>query len=483
MRVAICDDDEWELNHLSRLMTEYQQKRGINIDCRFFHSGTDFLCDVKAGEYDLVLLDILMPGVSGIQAAQELRELDKNVKLIFISASPEFAMESYRVEAYHYLLKPADAALLFQLLDRAVSELSAQQAQGLVLKNRDGVIRVSFTGIEYVEVINKTVFFHLADRTVREVTAAMGDFERQLLDRPEFIKPHRSYLVNLNFVQSIDTNCIVTKNGHRIPVSRLRHSQVRDAYMGFLYQAESIVSAYGAQAASSENPGYSGGLWRILLVDDDSGERILWGNILRSHGCIVQLAGNREEAVRLLADQLCDCVLLDVMLSGEDGFSLCEELRRIADVPVIFLSCLTEADKQIQGFAAGGIDYITKDTPAELFWAKVETRMKLSASDRTVFCYGSLLLDLAERKVLIDGKELYLTPIEFDILQLLSKNTERIFSPEEIFGMVWCGQPWDDGQMVQIHMSRLRRKLEKACGHHFIESVWGQGYRFVPDDT
>lgn len=483
MRIAVCDDDEWELSHLSGLITEYQLTRGINIDSRFFHSGTDFLCEMKGGEYDLVMLDILMPGINGMQAAQELRMLDKEVKLVFISASPEFAMESYSLDAYHYLLKPADAGSLFPLLDRVAGDLAIQQDQGFVLKNRDGIVRVSFTAIEYVEVIDKTVFFHFADRTVREVTAAMGDFERQLLDRQEFIKPHRSYLVNLNYVQSIGTNCIMTKNGQRIPVSRLRRSQVRDAYMDFLHQANAVVPVHDAGAASLENSGRSGGLWRILLVDDDLEERTFWGDILRGHGCIVQFAGNGEEAVRLVADQPCDCVLLDVMLPGEDGFSLCEEIHRITSTPVIFLSCLTETDKQMEGFAVGGVDYITKNTPAELFWVKVETRMKLAASERTRVCYGSLLLDLAGRKVWIDGKELYLTPIEFDILLLLSKNAEHIFSPEEIFGMVWCGQPWDDGQMVQMHMSRLRRKLEKACEHHFIESVWGQGYRFVPNDA
>ena len=149
--------------------------------------------------------------------------------------------------------------------------------------------------------------------------------------------------------------------------------------------------------------------------------------------------------------------------------------------PVIFLSCITETDRQVEGFSAGAIDYITKDTPTELFWAKVEARIKLAVSHRTQFRYGPLLLDLKGRRVLINGEELLLTPIEFDILWQLSEHSDHVFTPEEIFGMVWGGQPWDGGKMVQTHMSRLRRKLEKAWGeHHFIESVWGQGYRFVP---
>lgn len=485
MRVAICDDDEGEIAHLSELIAEYRLSRGVSLDCHFFHSSIDFLCDVKAGEYDLVLLDVVMPGVNGIKAAQELREKDRNVKLVFVSLSPEFAVESYRVDAYHYLLKPVDAEALFPVLDKAGKELAAQKEQGLVLKNREGIVRLSFAEIEYVEVINKKVSFHLTDGAIREVTAALADLEGELLTRPEFIKTHRSYIVNLSRVQAVGANCAMTESGHSILVSRQRHSQVQNAYLSFLSQSGTSASApEGQDTLSSEKQERNDGLWRILLVDDEPADRILWADILRCHGCMVHLAENGEEALKLAANETYDCILLDVRIPGEDGFSVCGKLRGLTHAPVIFLSCVTEPDRQVEGFSAGAVDYITKDTPAELFWTKVETRIKLAASDRTQFRFGPLLLDLAGRKVLVNGEELFLTPIEFDILWQLSEHLDHVFSPEEIFGMVWAGQPWDGGKLVQTHMSRLRRKLEKAWGeHHFIESVWGQGYRFVPTNN
>lgn len=476
MRIAVCDDDEQEISRVGKLLAEYQISREELIDCHYFTNSTDFLCELKGGEYDLVLLDVLMPGTGGIQVAQELRELDKNVRLIFVSASPEFAVESYSVGAYYYLLKPIDADAFFTLLDKIGGELSAQAEQGFILKSRDGVVRIAFARLVYVEVMNKTVFFHLADGSVRETTAALADVEEKLLSRPEFLKTHRSYLVNLNYVQAIDINCVMMKNGHSVPVSRQRRSQVQDAYMQFLRRTET-----GDSASASDRRERPKGPWRILLVDDDPADRAVWADILRSHGCMVQLADSGEDALRLAADGLCDCVLLDVMIPGEDGFSICERFHKLMDIPIIFLSCLTEPEKQVEGFAAGGIDYITKDTPAELFWAKVETRIRLAMSERTQLRYGPLLLDLAGRRVLIGERELSLTPIEFDILCRLSENAGRIFTPKEIYGMIWGGQPWDGGQLVQMHMSRLRRKLEKTWEeHHFIESVWGQGYRFVP---
>lgn len=483
MRIAVCDDDEQELTHLMKLIGQYQSSRGISNDCRFFNNSTDFLCDMKGGEYDLILLDILMPGVSGIQVARELRELDKNVKLIFISSSPKYAMESYRVGAYYYLLKPADAASLFPLLDKVGSELFMQREQGFVLKERKGVVMISFAELEYVEVINKTVSFHMADGSVREVTAALADIEEKLLSRTEFIKTHRSYVINLKYVQSIGATSILTKNEHLVPVSRRRRSQIEDAYVQFLQQGGSVV-----WASDDKKKGVVGkrercdGPWRILLVDDEPDERTYWADILRRHGCIVQCVENGVDALQTVADDCYDCILLDVKIPGEDGFSICEKLCRIVSAPVVFLSCVTEPDRQIEGFAVGGIEYITKDTPAELFWAKIETRIRLAVTDRSQLYYGALVLNLTERSAMIDGRELPLTPTEFDILWKISERPEHIFTPEEIFSMVWGSQLWDGGQTVQLHMSRLRRKLEKAWGkHHFIETVWGQGYRFVPE--
>lgn len=475
MWTAVCTEDEQERSHLLELLAEYQSLCGEPMDCHSFPNSTDFLCDMKGGEYDLILMDIQMPGRDGIRAAQELRERDQSVRLIFVSASPEFAVESYHVGAYHYLLKPVDAADLFPLLDRIRGELSWQEEQGLVLRSREGVVRIAFSKLEYVEVMNKTVSFHLTDGAVYEVTAALADFEEKLLSRPEFIKTHRAYLLNLGCIQAIGAGGAVTKSGHRILVSRQRRSRLQEAYMQYQQQSKRAVFVPPSEETHSDGP------WRILLVDDDPAARACWSEILKCHGCMVQEAENGEDAARLAKEENCDCVLLDVMLPGEDGFSICERLHKLTGAPVIFLSSRTEAEQQLKGFTSGGIDYITKDTPGELFWAKVEAHIRLAKSERTQFCYGPLLLDLKNRRSLIHGKELSLTPAEFDLLLFLSGHTGHIFTPEEIASMLWGRRPGNGGQEVQIHMSRLRRKLEQAwSGHCFIETVWGQGYCFVP---
>lgn len=349
-----------------------------------------------------------------------------------------------------------------------------EDRQGFVLKNKHGIVRIEFARLEYVEVINKIVSFHLTGGRTQEVKAALADFEEILLSRPEFLKVHRSYLVNLNRVQTVGGGEIVTDSGHTVPVARKRRMQVQDAYMQFLHEHEEEPKR------ASEKKERAGGEWRILLVDDEPAECTRWTDILQSHGCVVEQAQSGEEALTYAAENAYDCILLDVMLPGEDGFLLCGKLRRLAQAPVIFLSCLTGADKQMEGFSAGGVDYITKDTPAGLFWAKVETRMKLALSECTRFRYGPLVLDLSQRRAYMEGKELNLTSIEFDLLRLLSEQTGCVLTLEELFKIVWGERPWDGGETVQMHMSRLRRKLEKVWKEHdFIEPVWGQGYRFV----
>lgn len=323
-----------------------------------------------------------------------------------------------------------------------------EKEEEFALKCKDGVVRIAFADLEYIEVINKTVFFHLAGGAVHEATAALAGFENEFLARPEFVKTHRSYLVNLGCVQAVGEQCAVTKSGNNVPVSRQRRNQVQDAYMQFLNQEAADASSGAQENSFAEKKVRPEGPWQILLVDDDLDECTYWAEILQKHGCMTHLAENGRKAVELAGKEYFDCVLLDVMISGENGFSICEKLHRLTGAPVIFLSCMTEADMQLKGFMSGGIDYITKDTPAELFWAKVRTGIKLAASECIQMRFGPLLLNLTERRVWMNGKELPFLSAEFDILWRLSEYPGRIFTPEEISDMVWGDASLEGGQMA-----------------------------------
>lgn len=375
-----------------------------------------------------------------------------------------------------------------------IGDAPAGRQAHLVLENREGTVKIPLDELEYVEVLNKKLSFHMAGGGLREVTGALADVEEGLLSRPEFVKTHRSYLVNLGCVQAMDAGSVVTKSGQRIPVSRQRRGPVRDAWLCFFRREGSgpvsggagaaVPAADGAGAGDAAAGKRPEGPWRILLVDDEPAECAFWADVLRGHGCVVSPVKSGGEALVLADEARFDCVLLDVMIPGEDGFSICKRLRGKTCAPVIFLSCVTESERQLEGFAAGGIDYITKDTPAELFWTKIKTRIRLSQpGERTQSVYGPLLLDLKKRKAYMDGGTVPLAPAEFDILWLLSEHADRVFLPEEIAETLWGREPLDKGQAVFHAMTGLVRKLERAWrGHRFIEAVWGEGYRFVPPD-
>lgn len=481
MRIAICDDDQRELERLTALLINYRANKKIELSFHVFKSGTELLFDFKGDEYDLIILDILMPGIDGIQTTKEIRQMDKEAKIILLTSSPEFALESYSVGAYYYLLKPATDKTLFPLLDKAYIELSAQEEDSLLIRDREGVIRVHFTWIEYVEVMNKNVSFHLTDGSVRECFGSLSDFEDELLSQTGFLKIHRSFLINLKHIQFLNAKGVRTRSGHAIPISRKMYPQIKEAYMQYLFQPAEASPASYANSAASGSITQEKGPYRLLFVDDEPDQLTYWAEILRAKGCVVHTALCAEDALHLASAIACDCILLDVMLPDENGFSLCHKLKKVTKAPVVFLSCHTDSENQLSGFQAGGIDYISKDTPSQLFWAKIEARIRLTNPIRTELQFGPLILNLSQHSVFLNEQELSLTSTEFDLLCLLSQNPDQVYTPEELYQMVWGAEQWDGGHAIQVHMSRLRRKLDAAYPRHvFIETVWGQGYRFIP---
>lgn len=484
IQIAVCDDDERELSRLLELISEYRQAHGLDFVCKPFNNGLDLLANLKGGEYSLILLDVLMPGFDGIQTAREIRTADQNVKLLFLTSSPEFAVESYAVGAFHYLLKPANVERLFPILDQAFANATRPDDVRLTVKSKTGLTSIPLSRLEYVEVLSRMVGFHLTDGSVLETAGTLAAYEDELLVRPEFVKVHRSYLVNLAQVETLERTEAITRQNHRIPVSRSLHAQVKEAYLQFLFlskQRQVTEPPVMPEQPPQEESKQDFGVYRVLLVDDEPDALTRWTGILHKKGCVVDCAESGTAAKRLAGEQRYDCVLLDVRLSGESGFTLCDALGKATGAPVVFLSSLGDCDSQLQGYRAGGVDYITKDTPAELFWIKVETRIRISREGRTQLCFGPLTLDFVLRRVTLEGCELIFTPTEFDLLWLLAEHAEQVFPPDELYQAVWGGERWDDGQTVQVHMSRLRRKLEKAYPRHFfIETVWGEGYRFVP---
>ena len=196
MYIAVCDDQIEELEKLTALLQAWQSDRRSDVRFQTFRSGGQLLDAARAERFTLYLLDVLMPGMTGMDAAREIRSFDAAADIIFLTTSPGFAYESYGVRAAEYLLKPINAKLLYPVLDKLY--LREQKPQdGLTVKSNGMLVRLPFSQLSYVEVNGKHLFFNMADGTVYEVAASMREYEGALLARPEFMRVHRSYIVNM----------------------------------------------------------------------------------------------------------------------------------------------------------------------------------------------------------------------------------------------------------------------------------------------
>ena len=235
MYLAVCDDKKEELDAILSLLDEWQSGRDFSMRRKAFQSAAELLATARQERFTLYLLDVMMPGTDGLEAAREIRLFDDVSEIVFLSTSPGFAYESYGVRALNYLLKPVEREKLFALLDQlCLREKRPQDA--LTLKTATTIIRVPYANISYVEVIGKHVFFHLVDGDVREVVGSLKDFESVLLSRPEFMRIHRSYIVNMLQAEQLSSAGLRTFQGANLPVSRLTWPQLQKDYMALLFE-------------------------------------------------------------------------------------------------------------------------------------------------------------------------------------------------------------------------------------------------------
>ena len=184
--------------------------------------------------FTLYLLDVLMPGMDGMAAAREIRQFDAAAALVFLTSTPDFAYESYAVHALSYLLKPITPQALYPILDQLYRK-ELQPQDGLTLKAGKVLFRVPFSQLVYVEVNQKHLYFNLTDGSVREVPGVLRQYEAQLLAREEFMRIHRSYIVNMLQVAAFAPTEVRTFSGKSLPVSRLLYPQLQKDYLALLF--------------------------------------------------------------------------------------------------------------------------------------------------------------------------------------------------------------------------------------------------------
>jgi Response regulator of the LytR/AlgR family len=235
IRIAVCDDDSECLNNAVQMIEAWVAEQDISIELYRFDNGDELISKNAVVHMDIIFLDIIMPLLSGIDTAKELRENDKAVKIVFLTSSPEFALQSYEVKAYDYLLKPISYRKVKEVLDEC-NILFNREPKNFVIKTSFGYQKLYFHDIEYAEAQNRKVFLHLRNGKSVEATEPFYSFENKLMSDDGFFKCHRSYLVYLPNVGHFDHTCITTKSGRIIPIARGYSKAFHDAYFAVMFQ-------------------------------------------------------------------------------------------------------------------------------------------------------------------------------------------------------------------------------------------------------
>ncbi|MDD6657292.1 MAG: response regulator transcription factor [Lachnospiraceae bacterium] len=225
---------------------------------------------------------------------------------------------------------------------------------------------------------------------------------------------------------------------------------------------------------------------KVLVVDD---EKLIVKGIrfsLEQDGMEVSCAYDGEEALALAKAEKFDIILLDVMLPGLTGFEVCQQIRDFSNVPIIMLTAKGDDMDKILGLEYGADDYITKPFNILEVKARIKAIMRRSGSDSkekkpedAILERGDIKIDRESRRVYIEGREINLTAKEFDVLELLMMNPNKVYSREKLLTLVWGEDYPGDVRTVDVHIRRLREKTEENPSEpKYVHTKWGVGYYF-----
>ena len=221
---------------------------------------------------------------------------------------------------------------------------------------------------------------------------------------------------------------------------------------------------------------------KILIVDDEKNIVELSRLYLEREGFSTVCAYDGEEAVRLFKTEAPELVLLDIMLPKLDGWQVCREIRKSSQTPVIMLTAKSETLDKVLGFELGADDYITKPFEPKELVARVKAVLRRSdtkqEAEKKVVSYPNLSINLENYELIINGETVDTPPKEIELLYFLAQNPNKVYTREQLLDKVWGFDYYGDSRTVDVHIKRLREKLEAAHENWQLKTVWGVGYKF-----
>jgi len=213
-----------------------EEHPGFPLKIQTFSSSFDLLEHLNAkGGFDLYLLDILMPHLKGVELAGRIRERNEAAEIIFLTSSPEYALDAFDVAACGYLLKPVNQEKFDKVLLSAAHRLTQPKNPYLLLKTRDGMRKLFFRDLVMVESFNHDRICTLADGFKATTGDTLTSILMRLSSDPRFFSPHRAYIVNLEHISALNASNLLMSTGQRVPVSRASFSALKKAYVDYLF--------------------------------------------------------------------------------------------------------------------------------------------------------------------------------------------------------------------------------------------------------
>jgi len=240
VRIAVCDDSIDELSNIVQLINLYRTSKNFNCEYAVFPNGFELVSALEKGKrFDIYCLDIIMPGFSGIDVAKAIRGFDKTVPILFFTSSSEFALESYSVKAINYVLKPISKEKFFFTLDDLLEQIKAEKDEdAIIVKSSEGIQKILISNLTFVEVIGRNVLYHLRSGKVIECTEPFSSVCDNLLKYGCFIKPHRSYLVNMQYVDTIENHQMTLQTLSSVPIAQGKAKEIKRQYLNYQMEGE-----------------------------------------------------------------------------------------------------------------------------------------------------------------------------------------------------------------------------------------------------
>ena len=225
---------------------------------------------------------------------------------------------------------------------------------------------------------------------------------------------------------------------------------------------------------------------KILIVDDDKNICELLRLYLNKEGYQISLAHDGQAAVDTFEQQHPDLVLLDVMLPGMDGWQVCRGIRQMSNIPIIMLTAKGETFDKVLGLELGADDYVVKPFDAKEVVARIKAVLRrCSAGEENrdgIIRYDNLSVDMSRYELKVKDKVVDAPPKELELLSFLASHPNRVFTRDQLLDEVWGFEYYGDSRTIDVHIKRLREKLEGASDQWSLKTVWGVGYKFEVKD-